>query len=110
MHVPLVLISFYVDILLMQELKQGHSRVLPVKYHVVALSIALAGILVGIVTLYGFMNFLVGIRVGDLPAIGMLMGVMGLGIVILHKLGFELSYQEEVGMPEGKNLPQSNAA
>jgi len=94
----------------MQELKQGHRRVLPLKYHVAVLSIASAGILIGIVTVYGFMNFLVGIRVGDLSAIGLLMAIMGLGIVILHKLGFELSYQEEVGMPEGNNLPQSNAA
>lgn len=81
------------------------------KYHVAVLSIVLAGLLIGIVTVYGFMNFLVGIRVVDLSAIGLLMAVIGLGIVILHKLGFELSYQEEIGMPEeGRNLPQSNPA
>ena len=80
------------------------------KYHVAILSIALAVILVGIGTVYGFMNFLVGLRVGDLPAIGILMAVVGLGIVIMHKLGFELTYKEEIGMPEGKTLSQSNAA
>ena len=80
------------------------------KYHVAILSIALAGILVGIGTVYGFMNFLVGLRVGDLPAIGILMTVIGLGIVIMHKLGFELTYKEEIGVPEGKTLSQSNAA
>ena len=83
---------------------------MPLKYHVAILSIALAGILVGIGTVYGFMNFLVGLRVGDLPAIGILMAVVGLGIVIMHKLGFELTYKEEIGMPEGKTLSQSNAA
>jgi hypothetical protein len=87
----------------LQELRNGHSRVLPARYHLAVLSIALAGILIGIVTVYGFMNFLVGIRVGDLPAISLLMATIGLGIVILHKLGFDLSYKEEVGMPEEKN-------
>lgn len=55
----------------------------------------LSGLVIATFLPYGFPNFLKGLDRGDPFSLGLLVSIMGLGFILLHKIGFGFAYKEE---------------
>jgi Na+(H+)/acetate symporter ActP len=60
--------------------------------------IVLLGIMAFLVILISsdFVGFLVGIRTGEIFAFALLISIIATGFVLLHKLGLDIGYKEEI--------------
>lgn len=86
----------------MQHTKQSHRWSLSIRNQIAILSAIVGGLVIATFTLYDFMNFLRGIRVGDPFALALLVSIMGSGFVLLHKLGFSFTYKDEIELADDR--------
>jgi len=69
---------------------------LSVKSQIAILLIILAGLGFATFTPNGFMNFLGGLRGGEVSALALLMAILATGLILFHKLGLNIGYKEEI--------------
>jgi hypothetical protein len=62
----------------------------------------LTGLLIATFTLYDFMNFLTRIRQGNPIALALPVSIIGIGFIMMHKLGLDVSYKEEIEQADHK--------
>jgi hypothetical protein len=70
-----------------------------IKIQIAIISSVLAGLVAAPFTLYDFMIYLGLLKGGDPFALSLLVSIMVTGYVLLHKLGFDFSYKEEIELP-----------
>ena len=69
---------------------------LSVKGQISILLIILAALAFATFTPNGFMNFLSGLRGGEVSALALLMAILATGLILFHKLGLNIAYKEEI--------------
>jgi len=69
---------------------------LSVKSQIATLLIILAGLAFATFTPNGFMNFLGGLRGGEVSALALLMAIFATGLILFQKLGLNIAYKEEI--------------
>jgi hypothetical protein len=75
---------------------QQHIMHLSAKSQMAILLIILAALAFATFTPNGFMNFLSGLRAGEVSALALLMAILATGLILLHKLGLNIAYKEEI--------------
>jgi len=69
---------------------------LSVKSQMAILLTILAALAFATFTPNGFMNFLSGLRGGEVSALALLMAILATGLILFHKLGLNIAYKEEI--------------
>jgi len=67
------------------------------KHQIPVLLAILAALVIITFAPYGFVNFLQRLDKGEPLALALLISIMGVGFLLLHKLGFGIAYKEEIG-------------